>query len=190
MRRPSLVIVAVVVVAAVVIGVVQSSGTSAPAGGGAPSSAAAQRALAGSPPALAALHEDANQLLPGEHLDDRLRALRGHPVVVNVWGSWCAPCREEFPVFQRVAVQTGRRIAFLGIDTQDPAEDARRFLRAHPLSYPSYQDLDGKLARSYGLLGTPSTVFYDAKGKRAFLHQGPYRSDADLRADIRRYASG
>ena len=186
MRRPRIVIAAVAVVAVLVIGLTQLGSTDTQ-GGKTPSLSAAQRRLAGSPPALDAVHHDANRLLPAAGLAARIKALRGYPIVVNVWGSWCPPCRAEFPVFQRVGAAVGRRVAFLGIDTQDSASEASRFLAKHPVTYPSYQDFDGKLRDSYGLSGTPSTVFYDRNGKKAYLHQGPYRSDAALRDDIRRY---
>ena len=113
------------------------------------------------------------------------------------WSNWyqtfataigAGTATEEFPVFQRVSVKKGKSVAFLGLDTQDTEEAASKFLRGHPLSYPSYQDLDGNVRNGhYGLSGTPDTIFYDRKAKVAFVHQGPYRSDADLAADIKRY---
>ena len=156
-----------------------------------PSARQTNARLKGSPPALKALHDQANQLIDGGNaaLDSRIRHLRGYPVVVNFWGSWCGPCRDEFPIFQRVALAQGRRVAFLGVDVQDSKDAAARFLRTAPVSYPSYTDPQKKIATSYGLIGTPSTAFLDRNGKRTFLHQGPYRSVADLESDIRRYAS-
>jgi cytochrome c biogenesis protein CcmG/thiol:disulfide interchange protein DsbE len=189
MRRPLIILAAVAVIAAVVIGIVQTSGTGDPPAAEVPTAAAADRALAGAPPALAAVHRDANRLLPADEFERRILALRGHPIVVNVWGSWCVPCRREFPVFERLAVKLGKRVAFLGIATQDSEENAGAFLAEHPVAFPSYMDFDGKLAREdIGTIGTPSTLFYDAKGKRSYLHQGPYYKDADLEADIERYA--
>jgi cytochrome c biogenesis protein CcmG/thiol:disulfide interchange protein DsbE len=189
MKRPTTVIAAVAVVVVLAIGITQLGSSSSGGGGGhAPSRSAAQRLLAGSPPALDALHRDADRILPGDQLRTRIAALHGYPLVVNIWGSWCIPCRQEFPVFQRVAARFGKRVAFLGVDTSDPVEDARKFLTAHPLSYPSYQDLDGSRAKGFGIVGTPSTIYYDKTGKQVFLHSGPYRSDADLVGDIKRYA--
>lgn len=187
MKRPQIVIAAVVVIAVLVVGIVQTSGNQDSQGGNGPTSAAAREALAGSPPALAALHNDANALLPGDQLDARLHGLRGHPVVINIWGSWCGPCREEFPIFERVSVSEGRRVAFVGIATQDEKANAAGFLKEHPVAYPSFLDFDGALAKSFGIIATPATVFIDTDGKRAYLHQGKYRSDAALKADIRRY---
>lgn len=187
MKRPLIVLAAVVVLVVLVIGITQL-GSPGSSGGRGPSLRAAQGRLVGSPAPLRALHRDANRLLAGKGLDARIAALRGYPIVVNVWGSWCVPCRQEFPLFQRLSARLGKRVAFLGVDTQDPAKEAARFLRGHPVSYPSYQDLDKAIFNRYGLVGVPSTIFYDARGRKAFLHSGVYRREADLRADIKRYA--
>jgi cytochrome c biogenesis protein CcmG, thiol:disulfide interchange protein DsbE len=146
--------------------------------------------LGGAPPALAALHQQANDLLPGGRaaFDARLRALRGHPVVVNVWGSWCAPCRVELPIIQRASLDWGKRVAFLGVDTSDNRHDAGRLLDQIPVTYPSYEDPNGKIFTRYGLRGAPSTIYYDAAGKQTYLHQGQYLDRAQLDADIKRYA--
>lgn len=188
MKRPLLILAGVAVVAALVIGILQSggSGDGGPTGV-APTPAAARKALEGSPKPLAALHEDANALLPIGELDARIKALRGYPIVINVWGSWCNPCREEFPVLQRVSASEGRRVAFIGVATQDSKENAGAFLKTHPVSYPSYMDFDGKVAKGFGVIGAPATIFYDRQGRRAYFHQGKYDTDADLKADIERY---
>jgi cytochrome c biogenesis protein CcmG, thiol:disulfide interchange protein DsbE len=146
--------------------------------------------LGGAPPALAALHQQANDLLPGgrDAFDARLRALRGHPVVVNVWGSWCAPCRVELPIIQRASLAWGKRVAFLGVDTSDNRHDAGKLLDQIPVTYPSYEDPNGKIFTRYGLRGAPSTIYYDAAGKQTYLHQGQYLDRAQLDADIKRYA--
>jgi cytochrome c biogenesis protein CcmG/thiol:disulfide interchange protein DsbE len=151
------------------------------------------KALAGSPAPLAALHEQANRLLGGgqDAYDARLAKLRGYPAVVNVWASWCGPCRLEFPLFQRVAAAYGKRVAFLGIDSQDSDDAARSFLEEAPVPYPSYTDPDKGIAASVGAdLGLPDTVFYDRRGELVHLKQGPYDDAAELRADVERYALG
>jgi thiol-disulfide isomerase/thioredoxin len=146
--------------------------------------------LGGAPAALAALHQQANDLLPGgrKGLDARLRELRGHPVVVNVWGSWCGPCRVELPILQRASLDWGKRVAFLGVDSSDNRGNARQLLADIPVTYPSYEDPDAKIFNRYGLRGAPSTVYYDAAGKQTYLHQGQYLDRAQLDADIKRYA--
>jgi cytochrome c biogenesis protein CcmG/thiol:disulfide interchange protein DsbE len=147
--------------------------------------------LAGAPPKLTALHEQANAILPGGRraLRARLSDLRGeHPAVVNIWAAWCGPCRAEMPVMQRVALQFGKQVAFLGVDLRDNREAATRFLSTIPVPYPSYDDPQGQVYNAEGLVGVPSTLFYDRRGRQTFVHQGPYFEEADLVADIRRYA--
>jgi thiol-disulfide isomerase/thioredoxin len=151
------------------------------------------RALAGAPAPLAAVHAEANELLAGGvgAYEERLAALRGFPVVANVWASWCGPCRLEFPHFQRVAAAYGKRVAFLGIDSQDSDDAARTFLREAPVPYPSYTDPDGEIVKSIGAdRGLPDTAFYNRRGELAHLKQGPYTDVATLRADIERHALG
>jgi cytochrome c biogenesis protein CcmG, thiol:disulfide interchange protein DsbE len=150
-------------------------------------------ALAGSPPPLAALHKQANELLPGgvDAYERRIAALRGYPIVVNVWASWCGPCRFEFPHFQRAAADYGKRVAFLGIDSEDSDDAASTFLAEAPVPYPSYTDPDKDVRESIGAsLGLPDTAFYDRRGELAYLKQGPYDDEAELRADIERFALG
>lgn len=150
-----------------------------------------ERALAGSPPPLAALHAQANRLLDGgtDAYEARIAALKGYPVVANVWASWCGPCRFEFPVLQKLAARYGKRVAFIGVDSQDSADAAKTFLAEEPVPYPSYSDPDEKIADSLGAgLGLPDTAFYDRSGELVYLKQGPYAHDSELEDDVRRYA--
>src|SRR5689334_10462677 len=132
MPRRNVLIAVVAVVAVLAIGLTQLGGTSGSGGGGkAPTASEAAKQLAGSPPKLDALHRDADKLLPGKDLQARIAALKGYPIVLNVWGSWCVPCRQEFPVFQRVSVKVGKRVAFVGLVTQDPTDESKKFLKSH-----------------------------------------------------------
>ena len=146
--------------------------------------------LAGAPPELAALHRQANQILPGARkgLKARLAALKGHPAVVNIWAAWCGPCRAEMPVMQRVSLDMGKEVAFVGVDLKDNREAATTFLRKTPVTYPSYDDPSGAVYNAEKLVGVPSTLFFDRRGKQTFVHQGPYFQRADLVDDIRKYA--
>ena len=152
----------------------------------------AQRDLAGAPAPLASLHEQSGKLLPGgpAAFRKRLASLKGYPVVVNKWASWCVPCRSEFPLFQSEAVKQGKKVAFLGVNAGDSTDPAHRFLKSEPLPYPSYLDHDEDIAKSIRAPANyPITVFFDRRGKLAYVHQGAYRKDADLAADIKRYLS-
>jgi len=154
---------------------------------------AVQADLAGSPGPLAAIHAQADQLLDGEPaLAARIRSLRGYPIVINAWGSWCPPCRAEFGLFAAASAQYGRRVAFLGADVNDETSDAESFLSQHPVSYPSYQmDADaitGVLPQ--GLIGTPSTIFINKAGRIAAVHTGQYDSQGSLDSDIETNALG
>lgn len=189
MRRWLLVAGSFLVVIALAIGVAQTGGDDQESAPDLYSPAQARAKLKGAPPRLAAIHSQANDLLEGgeKAYDRRVDELRGLPVVVNKWGSWCNPCREEFPMFNRLSADLGRRVAFLGVDSADPRDHAERFLQRMPVSYPSYVDADGALATKLGGQNFPATIFYDRRGRET-IHQGPYRSIADLQADIRRYA--
>ena len=150
-----------------------------------------EKALAGSPAPLAALHRQGNELLGGgqDAYEKRIQALRGYPVVVNVWASWCGPCRFEFPILQQLSARYGKRVAFLGVDSQDSEDAARTFLSEAPVPYPSYTDPDKDISDSLGAsLGLPDTAFYDRGGDLVYLKQGPYSEGSDLRADIERCA--
>ena len=150
------------------------------------------RRLDGAPAPLASLHAQANQILPGARkgLTSRLATLRGHPAVVNIWAAWCGPCRAEMPVMQRVSLDMGRQVAFVGVDLKDNRAAATTFLRKIPVTYPSYDDPSGQVYNAEKLVGVPSTIFFDRKGKQTFVHQGPYFERADLVNDIRQYALG
>lgn len=149
--------------------------------------AQAKRELAGAPAPLAALHDQANELLPGspDDFEARLRELRGHPVVINKWASWCGPCRAELPILQEISTNRGKEVAFVGVNARDKRPTAERFAARFPVPYPSYEDPDEAIARKLKAPSNfPVTLFVDAKGKTVFTHQGGYRSAADLEADI------
>ena len=157
----------------------------------APNPAAAQRVLAGSPGALASLHTQAGQLIAsGGTVTDRVRSLRGYPVVLNAWAAWCPPCRAEFPLLAAASAQFGRKVAFLGADTNDSPGDARTFLAQHPVSYPSYSVASTDLSSLAVLEGFPTTIFINPAGKVVFVHTGQYESQTALDNDIDRYALG
>jgi protein SCO1/2 len=156
-----------------------------------PTAAQARQALKGSPATLAALHAEAGRLLGSAGaLSARLSSLRGYPVVLNAWAAWCAPCRTEFSLFASAAAKYGKRVGFLGIDTNDAAGDARAFLAKHPISYPSYQLTSTQLAPLATLQGMPTTIYISPAGKVLNVHTGQYDTETTLQNDIERYALG
>ncbi len=156
-----------------------------------PSASDAKRVLAGSPAPLALIHTQASRLLDGfGALRERLLKLRGYPVVLNAWASWCPPCRAEFPIFAAVSALYGRQVAFLGADTEDSAAPASAFLVKHPVSYPSYQTTSSALDSLAPIEATPTTIFIARNGKVGHVHIGQYESQATLEEDVAHYALG
>jgi cytochrome c biogenesis protein CcmG, thiol:disulfide interchange protein DsbE len=183
----------VILTAVLVVGLSQAgdkTGEEPPADAPAYDLQSAMRQLAGAPAPLAALHDQASQLLDGgvPAFRKRLAELKGTPVVINKWASWCGPCRAEFPAFQQLATERGKEIAFLGVNASDPRDDARAFLAEYPIPFPSYVDPDEKIARDIKAPANyPITLFVDARGKTAFIHQGGYTSADQLAADVEQY---
>jgi thiol-disulfide isomerase/thioredoxin len=112
-----------------------------------------------------------------------LGELRGTPVVVNVWGSWCPPCREEAPVLGAAAKEYAGRAQFLGIDILDDRPSARAFILEYDWTYPSIFDPQGAIRDGLGYIGQPITLIYDSQGDLAFEWQGTITEDI-LRREI------
>lgn len=93
-----------------------------------------------------------------------LVGLRGRPVVVNVWASWCGPCRVEAPLLQRAARHYGSDVVFLGVDSKDQRGAARSFLRHYGISYPNLFDGSGAIRHALELRGFPTTYIFDRQG--------------------------
>jgi thiol-disulfide isomerase/thioredoxin len=158
--------------------------------GSPPAAPSTDEGRGGTPVQIAANLEHGNVLLD-ERLDAKLAALKGVPVVVNQWASWCPPCRAEFPFFAKLAQLYRDRVAFLGLNSRDDRTAAEAFLDEHPVGYPSVFDERGKQARSIGAGASwPTTVFFNADGAAVFIRQGGYVDAAALEADVRRYALG
>jgi cytochrome c biogenesis protein CcmG, thiol:disulfide interchange protein DsbE len=107
--------------------------------------------------------------------------LRGTPVVLNMWASWCTPCRQEADRLERGWRSIGPRgVLFLGLDIQDLRGDARTFARRYGLTYPSVRDAGRSTANRYGATGIPETFFIDRSG-RVVGHVIGVVSDSQLR---------
>jgi cytochrome oxidase Cu insertion factor (SCO1/SenC/PrrC family)/thiol-disulfide isomerase/thioredoxin len=147
-------------------------------------------ALAGSPAPLASLHRQASQIVGEDSaLMRRIRSLRGYPIVLNVWASWCVPCQEEFKLFSAAAYEFGKRVAFLGANADDTTGDAKAFLKQHEVSYPSYSVSTSQLGSLAQIQGLPTTIFINRAGKVIGVHSGQYDSAGVLDTDIATYAS-
>jgi cytochrome c biogenesis protein CcmG/thiol:disulfide interchange protein DsbE len=103
-----------------------------------------------------------------------LASLRGRPVVLNFWASWCKPCKSEAAVLQREwARYRGRGVEFLGVDYHDLASDARRFVSAHALTFPMLADGSGRVTSSYGISQVPETYVLNRHGRVVAHLAGP-----------------
>ncbi len=106
---------------------------------------------------------------------------QGVPTVVNLWASWCGPCREELPLVQRLADAAGDRLRVVGLVSQDPASNGLAFAADAGITMPTGVDEEGELAIEQGLRGLPYTYFLRADGSIAHLQLRPVTSDEELR---------
>ena len=125
--------------------------------------------------------------LSGTTLEDQpldIAAWHGDVVVINLWASWCAPCRSEAVILEKVAKQLSEEnVHFLGLNTRDSKAAAIAFNKRFPVGYPSIQDQDGTLTLVFGNLGpaaTPTTIVLDRQGRVAARILGPVE-EAQLR---------
>jgi cytochrome c biogenesis protein CcmG/thiol:disulfide interchange protein DsbE len=190
MPRVLVLLGAVALVAVVIVGLGQAGGND---DGGTPAPEfdleTARQQLEGAPPPLAGLHEQSNQILEGgvPAFEARLAELEGTPIIINKWASWCRPCRAEFPIFQQVATDHGKEIAFLGVNGTDKRPAAEKFLAERPLPYPSYEDPDEEISQELKVpKNYPMTIFIDAQGK-TFRKAGEYATRDELENDIEQY---
>lgn len=121
-----------------------------------------------------------------------LASLRGHPVVLNFWASWCPPCKSEAPALEREWQKYGSRgVRFVGIDKSDIASEARTFVNAHGLTFLMLGDGSGDVTSSYGISQLPETYVLDSTGKVVAHIAGPITSSelaSEFRAALKKVA--
>lgn len=178
---------------ALVLAGCQSSSSSSSDQGAAPAQvaspalvAAAKLAPCPTPGAVAASPSLPDLTLPclGEGPAVNLSRLTGLPTVVNVWATWCAPCRKELPVLAGVSEAAGSDVRFLGVDFEDDPDTALELLTASGVHYPSVRDDDGLLKSGVRIVGLPLTLFVKADGSVAYEWRAPITSAAQLRGLI------
>jgi cytochrome c biogenesis protein CcmG/thiol:disulfide interchange protein DsbE len=113
-----------------------------------------------------------------------LASLRGRPVVLNFWATWCVPCFQEHPLLVSAARGLGERARFIGVIYEDSEEQVRGFLARQGSAYPSLVDPGSRTAIAFGVFGVPETYFIDAEGRIAAKHIGPLDAQS-LEAKLR-----
>jgi cytochrome c biogenesis protein CcmG, thiol:disulfide interchange protein DsbE len=103
-----------------------------------------------------------------------LGGLRGKPVVMNFWASWCTPCKDEAPEFSRTAKAFEDDVHFLGVTMLDGRQPALDFVERYDIPYPSVRDTRGVIAKRYGVTGVPETAFIDARGRLVGSYIGAF----------------
>ncbi|MDQ1567852.1 MAG: cytochrome c biosis protein CcmG, thiol:disulfide interchange protein DsbE [Actinomycetota bacterium] len=114
-----------------------------------------------------------------------LEALRGKPVVLNFFGSWCPPCVREMPALEAMSQRYRGRVQFVGVTFNDAREAARSLLERAGVTYPAAFDAKSDLAYDYGIRGMPTTVFIDPDGNLVEGKKGEF-SEVQLRTTIDR----
>lgn len=113
-------------------------------------------------------------VLSGGEPDNRLRLanLRGKPVVIDFWASWCPPCRAQAPVLDAFSRKHGEAVVVLGINTSDEPAKAIAFLKSRGVSYTSVSDDDGAVGRAYGAETLPTLVMINKVGQITAVRRG------------------
>ena len=120
----------------------------------------------------------------------QLADLRGKPVVLNFWASWCVPCRAEMPAFERIYRQyRDQGVAFVGLAVEDDPQSARSFVESLAITYPTGMDKRNAAATGYKVVGLPTTVLISADGQLVNRWNGPV-SEEELADATRRLVAG
>lgn len=147
---------------AAVMGLLGGCGFTSSRGGG-------QVQVSGTP---AAVPDQPLAELDRQGFEDVLAGFTGRGIVVNVWASWCAPCQVEAPLLRRAHEAAGASVAFIGVATRDQPRPAAEFIDRYGISYPNITDSSGAITRWLGGRGLPTTVIFDATGRRKAIITG------------------
>jgi len=102
------------------------------------------------------------------------------PAIINVWGSWCGPCKEEMPILRSFYEKAQGKLALIGVNVEEASiEDGRKFVKNNGITWPNLYDADGK-SRAYFGMGVPVTWFIAADGSVAYKHIGVIKSEKEL----------
>ncbi|MBC7463528.1 MAG: TlpA family protein disulfide reductase [Actinobacteria bacterium] len=103
------------------------------------------------------------------------------PLIINVWGSWCAPCKEEIPIFRSFYAKNKANVEILGVDVEEAKiSDGKEFVVSEGMTWPNLSDTDG-ISRAYFGMGVPVTWFVDSQGKVVFKKIGALKDESELR---------
>lgn len=130
---------------------------------------------------------DALPTMDAATFKDLIAEQKGHPVLVNIWASWCGPCIAEAPDLAAAHEKYGDTVRFIGVDAQDDRSGATDFIGKHQIPYPSVFDPSNQIAVSYGLFSPPDTLFFDASGKLVKTFPGQIPED-ELMANLQAIA--
>ena len=101
---------------------------------------------------------------------------RGKVVLLNFWASWCGPCRKEMPILEQLFKQyQAKGVTLVGVNVEPNSDDARKWLKSTPVSFPILFDRDSAVSKLYEVQGMPNTVILDRKGRVRYIHRG-YKS--------------
>lgn len=117
---------------------------------------------------------------PGTGGTGSLADYRGEWVLMNVWASWCLPCRDESPALEKFSRRWGDRVTVLGIDTRDITSDALAFIREFDLTFPQLRDPTGSYSDELGTTGVPESFLVDPEGGLEARLRGPFRDYRDI----------
>ncbi len=110
-----------------------------------------------------------------------LAELRGKPMLLNFWSTWCVPCKQEQPLLEWAAEKLSSKITFVGVVYEDTTPNVQEYLKNMPSHWLQTLDPQGRMAVDYGLSGVPETYFIDAAGTIRYKHIGPIDRDTLLK---------